>query len=327
MVHLFFGENPAAIGVAPFEPVFSEARIERSGSLGFVFNEEFTVTSLPLLSGFLGSDILAAALAADMFNQPAGTLLIDIGTNGELMLRTEKGLLATSCATGPAFEGAAIACGRPAISGAVDEIRLSGEAQSVQIRCIGSTDCSNQPEGICGSGLISAIAEFLDKEVILANGVFNPACRSPRLNRTQKPSRFVIAEKDGREQSSSLFISQHDIRGVQLAKAALSAGIQLLCQKAGTIRPARVIVAGAFGNALDMIDCRAIGLFGDLDADTTIESVGNIAGLGAVLALLDETAADSVARLIQLTCVENLADWPQFQDCFVSSLAFGPSSG
>lgn len=327
MVHLFFGENPASIGVAPFEPVFSEARAQESGSLGFVFAEELRVTSLPLLSGFLGSDILAAALAVDMLNQPAGTLLIDIGTNGELMLRTQDGLTATSCATGPAFEGAAIACGMPAISGAVDDIRLSGKAESVQLRCIGSPDDSNRPEGICGSGLISAIAEFLDKNVILPSGVFNPACQSPRLNRAQTPLRFVIAEKEGREQSRDLFISQHDIRGVQLAKAALSAGIGMLCQKAGIIRPVRVIVAGAFGNALDISHCRSIGLLGGLDAETRIESAGNIAGIGAVLTLLDKTAAEEVARLVQLTAVKNLADWPQFQDCFISSIPFGPSPG
>lgn len=326
MLHLFFGENPAAIGVAPFVPVFSTARLERSGDLGFVFNEEAKVASLPMLSGFLGSDILAAALAVDMLNQPTGTLLIDIGTNGELMLRTQDGLLATSCATGPAFEGASIACGMPAIPGAVDEIRLSGEAQSVQFCCVGSADFSKPPEGICGSGLISAIAEFLEKEVILPSGTFNPACRSPRLDRTRRPFRFVIAEKDCREQSCDLFISQSDIREVQLAKAALSAGIRMLCQKAGGIRPARIIVAGAFGNALNIGDCLSIGLFGDPDAKQTIESAGNIAGIGAALVLLDETASDGVARLTQLTTVENLADWPGFQDCFVSSLTLGPSS-
>ncbi len=325
MVHLFFGENPASIGVAPFKPVFSQTRMQCSGNLGFVFNKELKVSSLPLLSGFLGSDILAAALAVDMLNQPAGTLLVDIGTNGELMLRTQDGLMATSCATGPAFEGGAIGCGMPAISGAVDAIRLSSKAESVQVRCVGSTGSSCQPEGICGSGLISAIAEFLDKKVILPNGVFNPACRSPRLNRAQKPLRFVIAEKDNRGQGSELFISQFDIRGVQLAKAALSAGIRMLCQEAGGIRPDLVIVAGAFGNALDIGDCRSIGLFGFLDTETRIESAGNIAGIGAVLALLDKTAAEDVARLIQLTTVKNLADWPQFQDCFVSSIPFEPS--
>ncbi len=322
MIHILQGVNPSSIGYAPYSPSFTEARDIPARQLGFTFPESVKVQSPPLLSGFLGSDILAAALAVDFVEQAEGTLLIDMGTNGEVMLKTKDGAIATSCATGPAFEGSNITCGMPAMSGAICDVRLRNNGTKLETKVISRNGNQVAPEGICGSGLVSAIAEFLRTGIIVPSGAFNPSCELASLRRDKVPAEFVIADKTQTQTDIALTITQKDIRSVQLAKGALSAGITMLCQHAGFDRPHRIYLAGAFGNFLNISDCLAIGLFGDFDNENKIDIVGNSAGTGAVQLLLDNNARQTVEQLFQLTDVITAADWSNFQTCFVDSINF-----
>jgi len=239
MIHLVLGEDPSSIGVTPYQPKFKEERQVKAQDIGLILNPIMKIYTPPLLSGFLGADILAAALATGFIDLPPGTLLVDMGTNGELMLKGGEGITATSCATGPAFEGANIQHGMPAAPGAVDAVKLDRRNGEIQLSVIPKErDRTVKPSGICGSGIVSAVAEFIRTGIILESGAFNLACQYPGLQFDNKgPPKFVLASGDTTATGRELTILQKDIRSVQLAKSALSSGIQLICKKAARKNP------------------------------------------------------------------------------------------
>ncbi len=323
MIHLVLGEDPSSIVVSPYQLKFKEERRVKAQDIGLNFNPIMKIYTPPLLSGFLGADILATALATGFVDLPPGTLLVDMGTNGELMLKGGEGITATSCATGPAFEGANIQHGMPAAPGAVDAVKLERRSGEIQLSVIPKGwDRTVKASGICGSGIVSAVAEFIRSGVILESGAFNHACKYPGLQFDNKgPPKFVIAAGETTATGRELTIIQKDIRSVQLAKSALSSGIQLICEKAGMKKPQNILLAGAFGNYLNLEDCRTIDLLAGVDPDQ-IRVVGNAAGVGAVLTMFDEASGTELKKLAQLTKEINLSTHSDFQDTFVRNLNF-----
>ena len=323
MIHLLLGEDPSSLGVFPYSPRFLEERSLVAGSLGLRFSPGARLRTLPLISGYLGADIVSAALAVDLFEMPRGTMLVDVGTNGEVMLMTGRGLAATSCATGPALEGAAVRHGMQATSGAIDSVsfdRKTGRLNYTVIqRGIGPR---RRPSGICGSGIVSAVAELLRAEVISKNGSFNPSCPSPCLRRGATGSlEFEIVPDEASDNGRPITLTQGDVRAVQLAKGALRTGIDLLCREMEIPRPAKILLAGAFGSHIEKRDALRLGMFPSMKEDE-IEVVGNAAGAGAILALCDEAWFDRSRDVARATQVVDLAGHPDFQKMFIQSLTF-----
>jgi uncharacterized 2Fe-2S/4Fe-4S cluster protein (DUF4445 family) len=323
MVHLLVGESPESIGVFPYAPRFVDERLLKAGDIGLKFNPSARLRTLPLISGYLGADIVSAALAADLPARPAGTLLADVGTNGEIILAAEKGLAATSCATGPAFEGAAIRHGMQATSGAIDSVRYNPATRSLDYTVIRrGGGPARPPSGICGSGVINAVAALLQAGVITRSGAYHPGCGSPRLQPGENNIlEFEIVPPAAAAGGRAVTLTQADVRAVQLAKGALRAGIDLLCRQNGLDRPERILLAGAFGSFIDRADALKIGMFPEMPLES-IEVVGNAAGAGAVMALLDPERFEKARRLAKTTAVLDLGSHPDFQTTFIGSLGF-----
>jgi uncharacterized 2Fe-2S/4Fe-4S cluster protein (DUF4445 family) len=323
MVHLLLGEDPSSIGVFPYSPKSLGERSVLAGSVGLKFNPQARLRTLPLISGYLGADIVGGALAADLSEMPPGAMLVDVGTNGEVMVVTGSGLAATSCATGPALEGAAVRHGMQATSGAIDGVSFNRETGRLGYRVIRpDTGAPQRPAGICGSGVISAVAELLRAGVILKTGRFDPSFPSPCLRRGEHRSlEFEIvpgrAARDGRP----ITLTQGDVRAVQLAKSALRTGIELLCREKMIDRPSRLLLAGAFGSYLNKRDALEIGMFPTMKEEE-IEVVGNAAGVGAILALCEEGYFARSRDLAKATQVFELGGHPDFQNMFIRFLAF-----
>jgi uncharacterized 2Fe-2S/4Fe-4S cluster protein (DUF4445 family) len=323
MVHLLLGEDPSSIGVFPYAPKFSEERIVTAESVGLRCNPAARLRTLPLISGYLGADIISAAIAADLSDTPTGTMLVDVGTNGEIICLTGNGLAATSCATGPAFEGASIRHGMQATSGAVDSVRFNRDTGRLDYTVIQRDPSRPKPAaGICGSGVITAVAELLRAGILFKSGSFNAGCASPCLRPGENGVlEFEIVPPGSHRNSRAITLTQTDVRSVQLAKGALRTGIDLLCRENGMSRPRKILLAGAFGSFINRLDALTLGMFPEMEADA-IEVVGNAAGAGAVLTLLQEDYFTQARETAHATRVLDLAAHPDFQSAFVAALSF-----
>jgi uncharacterized 2Fe-2S/4Fe-4S cluster protein (DUF4445 family) len=318
MLHLFLGKNPSAIGVAPYRPEFYDTQKVFAGRIGFKFNYDAEIFTLPIISGFLGADIVAAALAVDLENKPFGTLLADVGTNGELMAVGRNSMIATSCATGPALEGASIEHGMQAVSGAIYAVFIDMKTGRVKYLVKGS----QKPRGICGSGIISAVAELLRAKIVLPDGRFDQLVGYGRIRFNHKNiPEFVLVPENESGTGKAITLTQADIRNVQLAKSAFRTGIDLLCEKIGVDVPRRLLVAGAFGTYIEKQDALTIGMFPPMPKKN-IRIVGNAAGEGSILALFDPQILMQARDLAGNTQVIDLSSHKNFQDHFVDSLSF-----
>ena len=323
MIHILLGENPESIGVSPYRPAFTEARETRGDDLG-LSTCHCRFRTLPLVSGFIGADTLAAALAIDIGDQPAGTLLVDLGTNGELVLVGKDGMYATSCATGPAFEGATLSCGMQAATGAIDRVAIDDRDAPPRCRIIGSETGRGgaKPVGLCGSGVVSALAAMLRAGIIAESGAFRTDRHSPFIVRDDNGSlcyRLVADHASGTGRAISL--SQKDIRAVQLGKAALRAGIDYLLQAAGVAEPTRILVAGAFGSHIDAGDMITLGMLPDIGREK-IDPIGNAAGGGTVMVLCEPASFARASVLATSLVTIDLAANADFQKRFVDRLKF-----
>ena len=318
MIHLLLGVSPASIGLSPYAPGFYQARDSEGAALG-LSSRATTVRTLPQVSGFIGGDILAAAVAVDLPRQPPGTLLVDLGTNGELLLKGEERLYATSCATGPAFEGATISCGMQALPGAIDRIAVDRQLRPSYRTITGKNRAmADKPLGICGSGVISGVAAMLTAGVIEKSGLLASDLPPDLVDEEAGVRRYLIA-KDGAE--GKVAISQKDIRQVQLGKAALISGIEFLLAAAGIKAPTQLLVAGAFGSHLEKHDLLTLGMLPPLDPEQ-ITMVGNAAGGGAIMVLCDDRHLHSAEKMAGQITVLNLAADPEFQEHFINRLSF-----
>jgi uncharacterized 2Fe-2S/4Fe-4S cluster protein (DUF4445 family) len=322
MIHIFAGVDPKTIGVSPYKPVFYEARNIRSNDLGFKL-KDFSIQILPQISGFIGGDILSAALAVDFENQPEGTLLVDLGTNGELMLKGKDKFFATSCATGPAFEGASLSCGMQAIPGAINKVEIKNlEDFPVYTIINPSKPSSVKPSGICGTGVISAVTQLYQKKIIEPGGAFKKDITCLALDKDDfGKTEYVIVPKNSAQEGFKIFISQKDIRSVQLGKGALITGIEFLLKEAGLEKAEKIIIAGAFGSFLDKEDMMTLGMIPAMDL-SKIEVVGNSAGAGAIMVLCDKAFLEKTIQIASKIKVVDLACNKDFQNVFIKNLAF-----
>ena len=299
MHHLFCGIDLEPLSHYPFEPVSSGLQVFPASSLGWSLPQEPRVHFLPCIGGFVGSDILAGILACRMHESESLAALIDLGTNGEIVIGNRERLLCTSTAAGPAFEGARISMGMRAASGAISEV----EVEDGQLRCrvLGEVP----PRGICGSGLVDAVAAALDLRWIKPNGRF--------------------AQGEALLLRPPVSLNQWDIRELQLAKGAIAAGIQLLLKQRGAQKTdlKQVFLAGAFGNYINYASARRIGL---LDfPDDIVKPAGNTALLGAKMALFDlDTDGGAYPEMLSKTSHVSLKEDPVFQDVFVEQMSFPP---
>jgi uncharacterized 2Fe-2S/4Fe-4S cluster protein (DUF4445 family) len=317
MIHILAGVDPQSIGVAPYLPVFNEARTYEAEDLGFQ-SVDCRIFFLPQVSGFIGGDILAAALAVDLENLSPGTLLVDLGTNGELILKGKDQFFATSCATGPAFEGASLSCGMQAIPGAVNRVAIdkidSGKGSAtfdVKVATIPDEGGRQVPAaGLCGAGVLNAVARMCDHGIIEPDGRF-----------ANGEKEFVLVPEDPEKDRPAVYISQKDIRSVQLGKSALITGIEFLCKEASIDMPETILIAGAFGSHQDKKDLVRLGILPDI-GEKNIVTMGNAAGSGAVMTLCDDSYLEDAGQLAGNIEMVNLATNLAFQDRFIENLNF-----
>ncbi len=331
MHHLFLGVESRALGVAPFAPAVQGPVEALASDLGLEFNRGCRLYVLPVEAGFVGADNVAVVIAEEPYEQDKVLLILDIGTNGELVLGNRERLLSTSCATGPAFEGSHIEFGMRAATGAIERVRIDPETLDVRFKVIGLEGWQTGyppgevgARGICGSGIIEAVAEMLKAGVIKENGNLSPDISHDRVvYEDGKPRKFVIARTEETALGRPITVSLKDIRSLQLAKAALRAGEEILLRRYGVDRPDAVIMAGAFGTYIDKHHALAIGMLPDCDPDT-VSSVGNAAGDGARFALLSlekRREAAWIARQIEFV---ELAIAPGFQEEYIRAMYFRP---
>ena len=303
MHHLFLNIRPEALAHAPYNPALDEGLILRAEDYGLHLNAQAALVVLPVIAGYVGADTVACLLSGDWLQRERCTLLVDIGTNGEMVLGNRHRRIACSTAAGPAFEGARIQCGMRGVEGAVDRVWLEGE--TIRYHVIGDV----QAKGICGSGLVDLIATLLEAGELDESG------------RLTHGDAYALGE-------GKVVLTQQDVREVQLAKAAVRAGIELLAQRMGMALEEieEVHIAGAFGNYLNPDSACAIGLIPPV-LRKKIVKVGNAAGEGAKRALQDRDAWETARRLARETEFLELASLRQFQDTFVDALEFEDEEG
>jgi len=329
MIHLMLGLNCEAIAKSPFVPVFRQPIEILNNDLGLNVNSNARISTLPAVSGFFGSDIIAAMLSVDMGHGPEVSLLIDLGTNGEIALSGKGQTLATSTAAGPAFEGAAISCGMRAVKGAISGIRIS---EDIELDVIGDVS----PIGICGSGLVATIGEMLRSGLLLNDGRFADRLAlewrmsRPVLDRIRdcpNGKEFILSTGGLSIPNRRVAITQLDIRQLQLAKAAICAGIRILMEEMNVegSEISNVFLAGAFGNCLSRESAVSIGLVPDVPIDR-IHAVGNAAGEGARMALCLSTVRRRAIDLSNTVKFIELAKHNHFKDVFLEATYF-PSVG
>ena len=326
MHHLFLGLDPVELGGAPFALAMDGAFEDRAANLGLHLAPGARVYVLPCIAGHVGADTAGMILSEGPYLSDEVRLLVDVGTNAEIVLGNRARLLACSSPTGPAFEGAQISCGQRAAPGAIERIRIDRATLEPRYKVIGCDLWSDDPQfdpatpvtGICGSGIIEIIAEMFLAGIITPEGVIDGslAVRSPRVEAVGRTFAYVIREGEPRLQ-----IYQTDVRAIQLAKAALYAGIKLLMQRYGIEKLDRITLAGAFGMHIDATFAMALGLVPDC-ALAHVGSAGNAAGTGARIALLNAAARLEIeAEVRKIEKVETAIE-PGFQDEFVAAMAF-----
>jgi uncharacterized 2Fe-2S/4Fe-4S cluster protein (DUF4445 family) len=295
MHHILLKLNPEYVGVAPFPPVVHKGVDIKARDLGIHIHDSAYVHVLPNEAGFVGADNVGVLIAEEPYKKEEIQLIIDIGTNGELVLGNKEKLISSSCATGPALEGAQLAFGMRAAPGAIERIQIDPDTNEVDYKVIGrdawrsySKPEEMQTKGICGSGILDVLAELYSSGVILKSGRFNPKQKSNRSRKNSENSQpeFVIAWAEETSIGKDILITQKDIRQIQLAKGALYCGCKLMMRRMGIEKLDKVKIAGAFGTHVDQEKALIMGLFPDCEIDKII-SVGNAAGDGARAALLN----------------------------------------
>jgi uncharacterized 2Fe-2S/4Fe-4S cluster protein (DUF4445 family) len=329
MHHLLLGIHPVELGQVPFA-LATEAPLDLPArELGLTsLHPGAQAHLLPCIAGYVGADCVAALLASMPFPDDEALLIIDVGTNAEIMLVARSRILVTSSPTGPAFEGAQIRHGQRAAVGAIERFRLDADTGRLRYRVVGDQRWSDElppgqtlaPTGICGSGIIEIVAELFSAGLIAPSGYFAPSNRHPRVHAAGSAAEFVIAPADETAGGQEIILTQFDIRAVQLAKAALYAGARLLMQHLGIERVDRIHLAGAFGSYIDPRYAMTIGLIPDCDL-TRVTAVGNAAGDGARLALLNISQREQAEALARRAEYVETAAHPQFQDAFVEAMA------
>jgi uncharacterized 2Fe-2S/4Fe-4S cluster protein (DUF4445 family) len=328
MHHLVLGLDPVELGGAPFALAVDSAVTVTAAELDIAVNPNARIYVLPCIAGHVGADTAGMILAERPDLAEPLTLLVDVGTNAEIVLGNRARLVACSSPTGPAFEGAQISCGQRAAPGAIERVRIDRATLEPRYRVIGSELWSDDPgfaqavgatgvTGVCGSGIIELIAELYLAGVINQDGVIDGslAASSPRVVANGRTFAYQLMSGE-----RPLSITQNDVRAIQLAKAALYAGIRLLMERLGVEQVDRIRLAGAFGSHIDVKYAMVLGMIPDCEL-SQVASAGNAAGTGARIALLDSRSRAIIEAIVrQVEKIETALE-PRFQTHFVEAMA------
>ncbi|HEY8987606.1 MAG TPA: ASKHA domain-containing protein [Candidatus Limnocylindrales bacterium] len=333
MHHLVLGIDPVPLGSAPFALATDRAVTVRAAELDLITHPGARAYLLPCIAGHVGADTAGVILAEAPHESEVVELVVDVGTNAEIVLGNRDFLLAASSPTGPAFEGAQISSGQRAAPGAIERVRIDRATLEPRFRVIGSDVWSDEPgfaeataetgiTGICGSGIVEAIAELFLAGIVTPDGIVDGtlAERTPRIVAEGRTFSYVLhdATEAGRLR---ITVTQNDVRAIQLAKAALYAGVRLLMDHAGIETVDEIRLAGAFGSQIDPFHAMVLGLIPDADL-AHVKAAGNAAGTGALIALLSAAARREIEAVVRRVEKIETAVEPRFQEHFVEAMAF-----
>jgi uncharacterized 2Fe-2S/4Fe-4S cluster protein (DUF4445 family) len=325
MHHIFLGMNPEYIGRSPFIPAVQSSLDIKARDLGLKINPSAYIHVLPIEAGFVGADNVGVLIAEEPYNQDEKVLIIDIGTNGELLMGNRDKVCSTSCATGPAFEGAQIKFGMRAAPGAIETVEIDPETREPRYKVIGKADWHTHiakvdAKGLCGSAIIQVVAEMFKAGIVDKSGRFVLDLGTPRVRKDAdgKPE-YVLAWASETSIGQDITVTQGDVRALQLAKGALYTGAKLMMKRLGITTLDRVILAGAFGSHIDREASMTLGLFPDCSIDK-VYAVGNAAGDGSRMALLNRDKrreANERARWVEFV---EIATDPAFEKEFMQAM-------
>ncbi|MEE9229184.1 MAG: ASKHA domain-containing protein [Acidobacteriota bacterium] len=328
MHHLVLGISPVELGTAPFALATDGAIEVRTSDLDLEIHSGGRAYVLPCIAGHVGADTAGVLLTEAPYDGDEITLLVDVGTNAEIVLGNRKRLLAASSPTGPAFEGAQISCGQRAAPGAIERVRIDPATLEPRFKVIGCDLWSDHADfaeqvkrtgvtGVCGSGIIEVVAEMFLVGILNADGAIDGghSARSPRIVADGRTHAYVLHEGE-----PCLRILQNDVRAIQLAKAALYAGVRLLMDHLGIERVDRIRLAGAFGSHIDVKYAMILGLIPDCNLEH-VSAAGNAAGTGAVIALVDKNARATIEERVRKVEKVETALEAKFQEHFVQAMA------
>ncbi len=323
MHHLLLGLDPTPLGFAPFALATDRATIMLASDIGLRLNPGARLYALPCIAGHVGADAAAVVLSETPYRNRETTLIVDVGTNAEIVLGHRQRLLAASSPTGPAFEGAQIGCGQRAAPGAIERVRIDRATLEPRFKVIGDDRWSDAPgfdavaTGICGSGIVEALAEMYLAGILTADGVIDGAlaARTPRIVADGRTFAYVLHEG-----ATRMVVSQNDVRQIQLAKGALAATARLLMDRLGVATVERITLAGAFGSHIDPAYAMVLGMIPDCSLEKT-GAAGNAAGTGATIALLNKAMRAEIEREVRRIEKVETAVEADFQKHFVAAMA------
>ena len=323
MHHLLLGVNPVELGGAPFALATDAPLTIWTSEIGLSLHPNARAFVLPCIAGHVGADTAGVIISEGPHLSDELMLLVDVGTNAEIVLGNRERLLAASSPTGPAFEGAQISSGQRAAPGAIERVRIDPESLDARVRVIGCEAWSDEPgfdapiTGICGSGIIEAIAEMFLAGIVTADGTIDGAFaeRNPRIIADGRTFSYTLVDGE-----TPLRVTQNDVRAIQLAKAALYAGARLLMDRAGVEHVDRIVLTGAFGSHIDVRHAMVLGMIPDCDLDK-VAAAGNAAGTGARIALVNRKARAEVEAVVRRVEKVETAVEPRFQEHFVEAMA------
>jgi uncharacterized 2Fe-2S/4Fe-4S cluster protein (DUF4445 family) len=331
MHHLLLGIDPTELGGAPFALATDRAITLWAVEIDFAIHRNARIYVLPCIAGHVGADTAGVLLAERPDLTDKMTLVVDVGTNAEIVLGNNQRMLACSSPTGPAFEGAQISCGQRAAPGAIERVRIDPVTLEPRFKVIGSDLWSDEPgfaeavagsgvTGVCGSGIIEALAEMYLAGIIRHDGTIDGAlaARNPRIQEDGRTFSYELfkATADARP----LKVMQNDVRAIQLGKAALYAGVRLLMERLNITSVDRIRLAGAFGSHIDVKYAMVLGMIPDCKLEN-VSSAGNAAGTGARIALLDQRSRKDIEALVRRVEKIETAVEPRFQEFFVEAMA------
>jgi len=317
MTHLLLGLNPRYIRESPYTPIASFFPPVRALELGLEVEEHVHLYTFPSVASYVGGDIVSGVLGSGIYQRKPLTLYIDIGTNGEIVIGNSDWMVTAACSAGPAFEGGGIKYGMRATLGAIEDFRLDPISFEPMLLTIGMV----KPKGICGSGLINIVAEFLEAGVIMPNGKFNSDLPTKRIRAGADGVEYVLAFKEDTATGSDLVITEVDIDNLLRAKAAMYAGYVTLLQSVGLAvgNLEQVVIAGAFGSFIDVERAITIGLLPELPSDRFL-FIGNGSLLGARLISFCNEMLDDCERIARMMTNIELSETPSFMDNYVAAL-------
>ena len=323
MHHLFLGINPSYIGLSPYVPAVQTGLNIDSHSLGLNMAKNGNTFVLPLIAGFVGADTIGVIISSEIDKEKDLTLAIDIGTNGEIIIGNKDLLVTGSCAAGSALEGAHISNGMRAAAGAIDTVKIDPDTLFAEYTTING----KKPMGICGSGLIDAVAEMLRSKIITRSGHFNKEfIDHERFLKKEKNFEFILAPKEATSIGKPIVISQKDIREIQMAKGAFYSGTSLILNYLNRTREKdhhirQIFLAGAFGNYIDKKNAKFIGMIPDI-SNEKIYQIGNAAGTGAQHCLINTELRNKAQKLLKKIEYVEIAVQENFQREYAEAMYF-----